>query len=209
MDLSNINIILDVGARDCLDSLELHKLYPNADIYAFECNPETIPICRENVSYTNIVLIEKAISDFNGFMYFYPVTGTIQDGISGKNPGASSLLKSSGKYPTETYIQEKIIVPSITLKTFMDYHNVNNVDILWMDLQGAELMALKGLEHRIREVKVIHTQVEFLEIYQCQPLFMEVDEYLRRFGFELIGWTEKNTFFGNAVYINKLYKVSK
>ena len=33
-------IIFDIGSRDCLQSIEFYKEFPNSIIYAFECNPK-------------------------------------------------------------------------------------------------------------------------------------------------------------------------
>ena len=60
----DINIIFEVGARYCLDTLGFNKLLPKARIFAFECNPRTLPVCRTAVkNIKNITLIEKAVSD--------------------------------------------------------------------------------------------------------------------------------------------------
>jgi len=44
---NNSYIIFDVGSRDCSQSIEFYNSYPNAKIYAFECNPNTINICKK------------------------------------------------------------------------------------------------------------------------------------------------------------------
>ena len=44
-----VRVILEVGARDCAETLDFHRAYPDAAIYAFECNPATLPLCRRAV----------------------------------------------------------------------------------------------------------------------------------------------------------------
>jgi methylase of polypeptide subunit release factors len=44
---TNPSIIFDIGSRDCLQSLEFAKQYPSAKIFAFECNPLTLPLCKK------------------------------------------------------------------------------------------------------------------------------------------------------------------
>merc|ERR1712072_1326274 len=49
--------------------------------------------------------------------------------------------------------------------------------------QGYELAVLKGAEAILAEVLVVQTEVEFVEMYEGQPCFAEVDQFLRRAGF--------------------------
>jgi hypothetical protein len=56
---------------------------------------------------------------------------------------------------------------------------------LEMDIQGAELMALRNAEDRLRDAVVLHLEVEFLPLYKDQPLFSDVEKFLRKQGFVL------------------------
>jgi hypothetical protein len=58
-----------------------------------------------------------------------------------------------------------------------------NVDMIKIDIQGAELMALKNGVNRVTNALVVQTEVEFLEMYVGQPLFSEVDLFMRHCGF--------------------------
>ncbi|CAK9031239.1 DNA polymerase delta catalytic subunit [Durusdinium trenchii] len=57
------------------------------------------------------------------------------------------------------------------------------VDYLKIDVQGFELAVLKGAQKALEETLVLHTEVEFVEMYERQPLFAEVDQFLRQNGF--------------------------
>lgn len=56
-------------------------------------------------------------------------------------------------------------------------------DFIKLDIQGSELMALENAEATLATVSVIQCEVEFVELYQDQPLFADVDKFLRSQGF--------------------------
>ncbi|MFM9982177.1 MAG: FkbM family methyltransferase [Burkholderiales bacterium] len=64
-----------------------------------------------------------------------------------------------------------------------DIPGIGDVDFLKLDVQGAELMVLQGAERTLRDVVMVQVEVEFLELYAGQPLFADVDRYLRSQGF--------------------------
>ncbi|NVJ64766.1 MAG: FkbM family methyltransferase [Flavobacteriaceae bacterium] len=57
-------------------------------------------------------------------------------------------------------------------------------DFVKSDCQGSDLEILKNGEKLLRSVKVIEIEVEFMEQYLGQPLFSEVEQYLRNRGFQ-------------------------
>jgi hypothetical protein len=52
-----------------------------------------------------------------------------------------------------------------------------------VDVQGAELDVFQGAQRLLRNVLVVHTEVEFVPMYREQPLFADVDRVLRESGF--------------------------
>jgi len=197
-----VKIVLDVGSRNAKESIALKGFFSNARVYAFECNPPAIELCKQNIgSRTDITLITKAVSDVNGTVDFFAIDPekTVTSHADG-NIGASSLFVANPDYPYEKYHQEKITVESITLEQWAESAGVQDIDIMWIDLQGAELKAFQGMGNLLSRTKVIYTEIEFKKIYLGQPLFREVDSYLSARGFCLLklypsGWS------GNALYV--------
>lgn len=64
-----------------------------------------------------------------------------------------------------------------------DIAETADVDLMKMDIQGAELMVMQHAEERLKHTLVIQTEVEFLQMYVDQPLFAEIDLFLRERGF--------------------------
>lgn len=198
--------IVELGARDCMETLSLHSQYPAARILTFECNPDKVQECRDRVKgIKEITLVEKAVSNETGTISFFQIdTEKTETTWKDGNPGASSLFKATGNYSQEKYVQKEVKVECTTLYEELPKHKAEKIDLLWMDIQGSELNALKGLGSKLANVSVIHTEVEFMEIYQGQPLFWEVKQFLNQKGFYLATFTSfyKNNA-ADAVFINK------
>lgn len=56
-------VIFDVGSRDCGQSIEFYEAFPNARIVAFECNPQTLPLCAAAAAARadRLTLVPKAV----------------------------------------------------------------------------------------------------------------------------------------------------
>lgn len=66
-----------------------------------------------------------------------------------------------------------------------DVPEVAGFDLLKIDVQGAELMVLENAAAGLRRALCVQTEVEFVPLYVGQPLFAEVDQFMRRHGFVL------------------------
>lgn len=218
---TNVQVIYDCGSRDALDGVELALKLDAKELHIFECNPPSFEVCKANVEkYTadsklSVFLNNTAISDESGPVSFYPIdTEKTITSIPGGNPGASSLLRASGLYPYERYVQTEIEVQAVTLDDYCAKHR--SPDLLWMDLQGAEIKALRGAKNTIHAVKIIHLEVGFRRMYIGQPLFWDIDEHLngdfllaelsiRRWPKKLWAYRLFRTgpWVANAIYVNK------
>jgi FkbM family methyltransferase len=203
LNAADVRVVFDVGARDCAESTEFAAAFPAATVYAFECNPATLPLCRMAVAaQPRIRLTEKAAADSAGRLAFYAIDPERSvGGIVGGNHGASSMFEATGTYPEETYVQKRIEVESIRLDRFCTDQGIGAIDILWMDVQGAETRVLDGLGEMLARVSLVHMEVEFFEIYAGQALFPEVDRRLRERGFRLAGFTSYSQYAADALYV--------
>ena len=145
-----------------------------------------------------------------------------------RSPGKSSiyfpnkeLLKQFPNSERFDVIQT-ISVPDFQvfpLDTLLNKHEIKDVDFLKLDTQGSELDILKGSEGILgKSILGLKVEVEFIEIYKNQPLFPEIDCFLRKFGFELFDlkrtYWKRNQFskiqgkgqlvFGDALYLKNV-----
>jgi FkbM family methyltransferase len=202
----DVLVIFDIGSLHCLESVEFSKKYKNAKIYAFEANQESYKVCLENTkNIENITVINKCVNDYNGECTFYPINPdkTVTTWFDG-NRGASSMFKSNGAADhIEKYIQDEIQMPCLRLDTFCEENNITNIDAIWMDLQGAEMLALKGLGEILNTVHVIQTELEMNPMYENQCLYIEVNELLLNKGFTQVNGNTNATFGSDFVYVKK------
>jgi FkbM family methyltransferase len=76
------------------------------------------------------------------------------------------------------------LVSTITLDEALVAESV--IHFLKLDIQGFELQALQSAQKTLARTLVVHCEVSFMEIYKNQPLFSEVEQFLRGAGFELM-----------------------
>jgi len=205
-NLNDVLVIFDIGSLHCLESVEFSKKYKNAKIYAFEANLESYKVCLENTKdIENITVINKCINDYDGECSFFTINPakTVTTWFDG-NRGASSMFKANGAVDhIEKYVQDEIKIPCLRLETFCKENNITKIDAIWMDLQGAEMLALKGLGEILDTVNVIQTELEMNPMYENQCLYNEVNELLVNKDFIQINGNTNATFGADFVYIKK------
>jgi FkbM family methyltransferase len=202
IDKTRVRTIFECGSRDGLDAIELNKYYKPESIYAFECNPEAIELCKKNLKDTNIVLVEKAVYNESKIVDFY--AADMEKSID-KNLGASSLLWHRDN--EVEFFQKKIQVEAIRLDDFMKQNKINKVDMLCMDLQGVELQALQGLGNKLKDVIYIILEVSLEHYYKDDVLFKQMKGFLDDKGFQFrIGSgliSNRVDGFTNCLFMNK------
>ena len=77
------------------------------------------------------------------------------------------------------------MVPTRTFAGVLAELDIGRVDLAHIDVQGAELMALRGAGARLSDVRAVWLEVEAVELYRGQPLRQEVEQFMRAAGFRL------------------------
>lgn len=73
-----------------------------------------------------------------------------------------------------------------TLDNVLGAHGITDVDFIKADTQGSELYVLEGAARALASAVLgVEVEVEFAPLYKGQPLFADVDAYLRSHGFFL------------------------
>jgi FkbM family methyltransferase len=149
---SNDYIYFDIGANNGCDSIPIALANNNARVYAFEPTPELIMhLTLQTAGMANYNIIPKAVSNFNGTTTFY-ISGQGDWGCSSMNEFNDNLEKTwPGR--TDFNVTNKITVPVITMKDFVETNNISHIDFLHVDAQGQDLEVLMGFGDKLSIVK--------------------------------------------------------
>ena len=121
------------------------------------------------------------------------------------NVQSSSVLEfgtHSEEHPWVVYV-DKINLKSITIDTFFERNNIDASKYnFWnFDIQGAELMALKGATQSIKYAKAIYLEVNEKELYKNCALITEIDTFLLQYNFKRVLTKMTEHGWGDALYI--------
>jgi len=128
-----------------------------------------------------------AVTDRVGQLKFYPVNVSRSEN---KDIGFSSLFQINPDYTRRRgrIVQDEVIVDATTLDHY--FAGKQNPDILWIDVEGAELQVFRGATRVLPAVRLIHVEVSFRPMQVGKPLFWELSRYLKEQGFSFHGFME-------------------
>lgn len=168
--------VVDIGANPIDGDAPYKSLLENqlVNLVGFEPNPKALEELNK-IKGPKETYLPNAVYD-----------GTDQEIKFCQAPGMTSLLE-----PNQRILEfmhgfpewgKVISRENISTKRLDDIEQIQNMDYLKIDIQGGELEVFRNGQNRLEDCLVIHTEVEFIEMYENQPLFSEVEMFLRKFG---------------------------
>jgi FkbM family methyltransferase len=187
--------VVHVGAR-LGEEAPLYDAAGVRRVWWIEGNPRIIQRLTRNVGMYGHSVIEALVTDTDGAIIDFHVTN---------HDGMSSSILGFGTHPTfspDTVFVEHLRLSTSTLDTLVARHRITDCNMLMMDLQGAELLCLKGASNFLRGVDYIISEVNSAEVYVGCAKVHELDEHLA--GFERVEthWV-RDQGWGDALYIRK------
>jgi len=164
--------ILDCGANVGVASLYFKHQYPKARVTAFEADQDLAAICRRNVAANranDVDVLAAAV---------WTATGELEFICEGSDSGAIASLDAGVQ-------GRSVIVPAIRLRDWLS----EPVDLLKLDIEGAELAVLQDCGDALRNVKSISIDLHEFDPARRQtgPLFALLTD--AGFTFDLHGLT--------------------
>jgi FkbM family methyltransferase len=124
-----VQTIVDLGANAGQAAVYFRDRFPDASILAVEADPDTARLAERNTAADpRTVVVAAAVTDHDG-----SVTLTRLEGHSW-----GSNVFSAWSRPDTPQVE----VRSVTLRTLLREHGLAHVDVLKVDVEGAEMIAL-------------------------------------------------------------------
>ena len=160
--------VLDIGAFEGNYSILLAKLLNDkGKVLAFEPDPENCSFLEENVrvnEFKSIEVHQYALSDTEGTATFYP------------GGGLGSIVTRSSWYAH--FQREPTTVPVRRLDNVLAELAISHVDIMKIDVEGSEILVLRGAEQTLRNNSVhllmdidVESNAERIALYKLLDSF--------------------------------------
>jgi FkbM family methyltransferase len=177
-------IIFDVGAYVGNITAAYRGIFPQATIYCFEPFPDSFRKLSRLADGKFVKCYQMAICEVNG-------RAKLQ---VDSDPSCNSLHlrpKTGARYyPDKAQNIGQIEVETQTLDTFCNSEDISEIDILKLDVEGAEIKVLQGASEKLgkKQIKLIYTEIMFVPHYECGCLFYEVASLLDKYGYTLFNF---------------------
>ena len=164
-------VMFDVGVMD--GSSFMPFLLKKWDIYAFEPDNNNYKNVSDYLKKWNlkISLQKKAVSDLQETKMFYTSTSSI---------GIPSLLKFN-----ENQVASHEVT-TVILKDFVKSNNIEKIDFLKIDIEGYDLMALRGFDFSHFKPRIIMCEFEDLKTNLLGYTTNDMAQFLKDKGYFLI-----------------------
>lgn len=168
------------------------RRYRSAELDVFECSFRYFPILRQRFSDSSRVnILNVAIGSLVGRTIFYETT---LDGSGSILPLGQLHMSLFSSQPAESF--------EVEVTTLDQFYRGRSLDVLQLDVQGAELEVLKGARETLKKVRAVLIEVSHDgELYKGGSAFGAVRELLDEQGFLLAVFGVDRSMTGNALFV--------
>lgn len=172
--------LVDVGARGGVPE-HWEQAASVLRVIAFDADPAVTGEFDQQ-RQPDVLFVPKALHHSIGRRPFHISAHLAESSFLKPNPARLSAYGVPNAMETTRTIE----VETTTLDAVADDYGVRWMDAVKLDTEGTELAILQSATRSLAErVFALEIEVEFVDIYEGQPLFADVDQFVRGYGFEL------------------------
>ncbi len=169
--VKNLNLkpktLFEIGSKDGADAKRLATFFEidPSNVYIIEAHP----IFFQNIkySYPEYNCFHFAASDKNEELIF--------NAALNYDDGRSSILERD-IYDSNSF--SKVSVSGVRLDSFLDVNNIEEVDLLKIDVEGAGMQVLTGFGDALTKVKTLQIEAEYKNIWKGSSTWSEIRDFL-------------------------------
>ena len=176
---TKINLV-DVGAAGDVEE-RWKYLSNNLNYIGFEPDDRSRLLLKNDNNFNFYKIYSHALWDISGKFKIYLTS----------KPQVSSLYKPNYKFLNLFPYKERFLIDKVSDIdcVSLDSLKLDYIDFIKIDIQGGELKVLEGASESLNKCLGLELEVEFLELYEDQPLFGDVVKFLKDKKIEFIDFT--------------------
>ena len=185
----DLNYALDIGAHVGSFSKIITSIYPGCKLILFEPNKECIEILKSlNYESYDWLLYKEAGKKLK---FYYDTTNNLSTG--------RSIYLENTKYFDDKHYEY------LNTKKLDDFNSEENIDLIKLDVQGAELDILEGSSNTLSKTTFVLIETSLVNYNLGAPLEFTIINYMKNKGvkqymlFDQHIWRSKE---GNALNLN-------
>lgn len=194
--------VIHVGAHLCEEIHYYNALQlKNDNVIWVEANPDHVKQSR--MMYPQARIIEALCTDVEGQTYTFKITSNEGQSSSILDFGVHAIHHPHVKFVDEMQLTSTCLETIITPETVGD-STFKNLNMMNLDVQGAELLVLKGATKILPQIDYIYIEVNIDEVYKGCAQLPEMDAFLDGHGFQRVCEKIYSEYkWGDALYVRK------
>jgi FkbM family methyltransferase len=193
----DLPFIVEVGASIGDTTSEFIRKWPRAKIFCFEPDPAAYALLNKAFGLNErVTLFRTALGNKTGVLPWYRSTSGHADGKRAASSSLNMPLEHLEAFPQVEFIRETVLCTSLdSVKLPRKY-----VDLLWVDVNGAELEFLLGATEALQGTYNVVIEVSNKELYKGQVTAESIVTFMKVAGFKLMGIWDWLGNYGNAYF---------
>jgi FkbM family methyltransferase len=173
-------VIFDVGGNTGQSVIRFREIWQSPTVISFEPDPISAEVLeRRGPGRPHHLVVRSALTDSEGLVVLYRYPQSDLNSIIGRRSDSVFSEPAIGQ----------IEVPCTTIDNYCQEHGIRRIDLLKIDVEGAETLVIAGATETLQNEIVANVLIEvtFGDLYQQRPNPLQLFEMMEDVGYHLTG----------------------